>query len=651
MKLLSKSVSQFAFLLLSISLLSMGSIKPQRVALISSSGVNNDFRSWGEYDGILKELGWQYDKFRNTQITSFFSKSKDYDLLLTTSLWNYGDPQDMVALIPQWKGYLEAGGIVILTDMAYPPMCDWLSSLDPGLFIQYGDARKEIGDLSLLDTSSPSPFLSNPNPVGSFPYWAHFSKWGKNYQVWARTKGGTAVGLYAPIGSGIFIVTTGFALPPKMLENLYVNALRLKNGFDVQWKNAPRIIAPGKFEAELSVRNLRDKRIGIEVSYLIMDAETGEVVSKSDDNLIELAPSEEKLIRISLDCSKRGDFLAVARCRTEGMTTSLDYIHNFRVPPLVELSLNRAFFAHFDILKAKINITPFEEEKATVNLYVKDDSQKIYWEKSLTVKGEHIVEIPLKSLPVGSFTLIANVKTKSEQGEAKEGFIIEKINKPKTITKIGRKGEMLINGEFFFPLGTYHIGVEDFKKAKEIGFNCITSPIYGAEQKRLTPEQLQWHDSAFKEGLWVITELSEYIRGGRKNFEEAKSLVSQLRLHPATIVHYVIDEPMGGGISPEKVNEFCQLVKEVDPDHITFVNEVPGEVVKYAGIGDVTGTDPYPIGAGVPDSLAWVGEAVESAVQASKGKPVWGVIQAHRQPPANSRNRFPTPEELRCMSY
>jgi hypothetical protein len=210
---------------------------------------------------------------------------------------------------------------------------------------------------------------------------------------------------------------------------------------------------------------------------------------------------------------------------------------------------------------------------------------------------------------------------------------------------------LLVNGKPFFPLGTYHIGEEDFKKAKEMGFNCVTSPIYAPEQKELTPEQLSWHNSAYKEGLWVITELSEYIRGGRWNFEEAKAMVSQLRLHPATIAHYVIDEPLGCGIGVEKVRDFCQLVKEVDPEHITFVNEVPGAVVNYAGIGDVTGTDPYPIGARMPKSLAWVGEAVESAVRASKGKPVWAVIQAHRQPPANSQNRYPTPEKIRCMSY
>jgi hypothetical protein len=46
--------------------------KPKRVAVISSSGVNNDFRSWGEYDDRLRVLGWEFDKFRNTELGKFF---------------------------------------------------------------------------------------------------------------------------------------------------------------------------------------------------------------------------------------------------------------------------------------------------------------------------------------------------------------------------------------------------------------------------------------------------------------------------------------------------------------------------------------------------------------------------------------------------
>jgi hypothetical protein len=74
-------------------------------------------------------------------------------------------------------------------------------------------------------------------------------------------------------------------------------------------------------------------------------------------------------------------------------------------------------------------------------------------------------------------------------------------------------------------------------------------------------------------------------------------------------------------------------------------------VVRYAKTGNIIGTDPYPIGSSVPENLSTVGKAVQKTVEETGGRPVWAVIQAHRQPPPHSPNRFPTPEEIRCMAY
>ncbi|MGE5483080.1 MAG: hypothetical protein ACM3VX_09305, partial [Bacteroidota bacterium] len=46
------------------------------------------------------------------------------------------------------------------------------------------------------------------------------------------------------------------------------------------------------------------------------------------------------------------------------------------------------------------------------------------------------------------------------------------------------------------------------------------------------------------------------------------------------------------------------------------------------------------------------GRATRQALAATRySKPVWTAIQAHRLPPAGSTNRWPTPDELRAMSY
>lgn len=649
----SKCIGALIILPLSLFLFvssSLGGVKPRRVALISSSGVNNDFRSWGEYDTQLQALHWQYKKFRNTELDKFFSKSLDYDLVLTTSLWNYGDPQNMESFVPEWRKFLERGGIVILTDMAYPPMCDWLSSLDPELSIQYGDASRDLGPSAQLDPSTSSPFLRTPNYIGNFSYWAHFPRWGKKYSVWAKTKGATALGLYALLGKGVLILTTGFGFSPQMLENLYTNALILKNGVDIHWQKAPPVMPPGEFQGEIVVKNLRDKEVKLQLQFSLKDVKEKTLFASAYKERL-LPPESDKILAVTLPCPGRGNFLAVAQYKTEEMESYQEISHNFNVPPLVELVLNRKVFARSDKMKITIRTAPKKGEKVNCQILILDESSKVRWGRKWEAKEEENLALPLRSYPPGEYRLRIIAETKSEKSSQERRFKVSIEERPAVITKIGKKGELLLNGKPFFPLGTYHIGSEDFLQAKKMGFNCVTSPIYGGEQRELTPEQLAWHNSAHKAGLWVIAELSEYIRGGRLNFEEAKEIISQIRLHPATIAHYVIDEPQGGGISRETVAQFCGLVKDVDPEHITFVNEVPGAVSAYAGIGDVTGTDPYPIGRETPRSLAWVGEAVENALKASEGKPVWAVIQAHRQPPTNSSNRYPTPEELRCMSY
>ncbi|MEJ7615349.1 MAG: hypothetical protein SQA66_17125, partial [Candidatus Fervidibacter sacchari] len=262
-----------------------------------------------------------------------------------------------------------------------------------------------------------------------------------------------------------------------------------------------------------------------------------------------------------------------------------------------------------------------------------------------------VISLPAHSLKPGQYLVRAEATSGGEKQTVEAVFEISDLKSVPTVVRIGARGELLVNGKVFFPIGTYHVGIEDLKRVKELGFNCVTGPIYAGDQSELTPDQKAWHDEAYKQGLFVITELSEYIRGGRRNFEQARKIVSQLRVHPATIVHYAIDEPHGYGISPDAVRKFCQVIAETDPEHPTFVNEVPGVVTQYANIAHITGTDPYPIGSGVPESLSWVGNAVKQTVEAAGGRPVWAVIQSHRQPPPHSDNRFPTPEEIRCMAY
>jgi len=621
--------------------------KPKRVAVVSSSGVNNDFRSWGEYDGHLQVLGWEFDKFRNTELEKFFERAQDYDFVLTTSLWNYGDPQDMRKFVHHWRRYLEAGGIIVLTDMAYPPMCDWLPALSEDLSISYGDASRDLGtEKASLEASRLSRFLLKPNRVEALNFWPHFPKWGKGYTVWAWTKAGTAVGLVAPIGRGVLIVTTAWAFSPEMLENLYANAITLKSGVWAEFVGVPEEVAPSTKSVHLLFENLREQPKTVEVTLTVRRGqETLKVVRSLQ---VPLKGRESKMVSLPVAFGWRGKLDWVATINLpEGEV--IEVSQPVRIPELTELRLKRTVFVGSDKVEIFVRLNPLQGQKGKAIVTVRQQGNAPVFTSTLT--SSKVISLPAYSLKPGQYLVRVEATGGREKQTVEAVFGISDLKSVPTFVRIGARGELLVNGKAFFPIGTYHVGLEDLKRVRELGFNCVTGPIYASDQRELTPDQKAWHDEAHKQGLFVITELSEYIRAGRRNYEQARQLVSQLRIHPATIVHYAIDEPMGGGISPETVRKFCQVIAETDPEHPTFVNEVPGAVVQYADIAHITGTDPYPIGSGVPENLSWVGKSVKQAVGAAGGRPVWAVIQAHRQPPPNSANRFPTTEEIRCMAY
>ncbi|MCX7599425.1 MAG: hypothetical protein N2512_11270 [Armatimonadetes bacterium] len=627
---------------------------PRRVAVISSSGVDNDFRSFHEYDGCLANLRWPYDKFRNTELSSFFEKADEYDLVLTTSLWNYGDPQDLVGMIPRWKAYLSRGGVVILTDMAYAPMCDWLGAWDPGLAIEYADATRDLGSAqAALDVAQPSTFLSTPNPIKVLFYWAHFCRFGERYKVWAQTKAGTAIGLVAQVERGSLIVTTAWALSPDALLNVYTNALAVRTGF-LATLTIPEEMPPGIVRANVQLESLRDEVLQTETQIDVQTPE-GAILQASPWVAVSLPPLGRQEVGVEVPCEARGNFRVVVNCRGPDWHQEAMAVRILKVPALVEVHLPRTIFLRTDEVSFAVRVAPRIGEEARVTIEVAPASGRPTIQRTISARSLQQPNIVLGQLPVGAYEVSAAAETdggaRDERGEAKASFEVVDLDRPAMVTAVGQNGEVLLNGEPVFLLGSYHVGTEDLATIKELGFNCVTGPIYGGEQSEITAGQLSWHDEAYRRGLGVITELSEFIRGGRRNYGQVKALVSRLRVHPATIAHYTIDEPAGGGISPEDVQRHVNVVREADPEHVTIVVEVPGQATTYANLADLTGVDPYPIGAAAPASLAGVGAAIRELVSASLGRPVLGVIQAHRQPPPNSANRYPTPEELRCMAY
>jgi len=616
---------------------------PARTAVISSSGVNDDFRSWNEYDDTLKSLGWAFDKYRNTELPALAKKIGDYNLILTTSLWNYGDPQDMTTYITAIRQYLNNGGIVVLTDMSYPSQCDWLQTMDPSLSLSYTDANKTIGAKSQLSSTQPSSIMKYPNVLNGFYYWAHYPNWGKRWTVLLQTEAGTALMLGAKVGRGALIATTTWALSGPALQNVYALAQQIEHGVVLSLNLPTAIPYPGTLHGDLTIRNIENTVRRIQLRFDVSGAE-GEGQSQSRPILL---PANEMVTeRILFPIKGRGRF-EVRVSPFAGLTLDQSCF----VPPLLSIHCNRYILTRSDDLNVSVKISsaPDMLAKTRLKVWLKSGDKTVVLAQK-PVSATNSFTVSGSKLSIGAWRLTAAVIGDGEKGSQETTVEVRNIKHPPSLCKVSRRGYILANGKPFFPLGVYHVGTDDLPTIRRMCFNCTTGPIYGSHETMMNDGEKAFMKEAHRQGLWVIQELSDYLRTPNRNFDNLRRIVSELRLQPATLFYYAIDEPDPNTLTPKRVSRECEVIQKADPQHPTYVLEVPG-IVKYAQCGDITGVDPYPIGSSKNEDLTGFAQAIAYTVRAAQGRPVVVAIQAHRQPPVGSQNRYPTPEEIRCMSY
>jgi len=621
-----------------------GQDAPARVAVLSSSGVDGDRRSWNEYDDRLNSLGWAFEKFANTELPSLLERSGEFDLILGTSLWNYGDPVDMTRHAAALREYMEAGGVLVLTDMSYGPMCDWLPALGEGLEIRASNANEELGADAQVDAGQKTPVLAVPHRIGGMNHWAHITQWGDAYTVLLRTKARTALMLGANIGSGALIVTTTVGLDGAGLENVWSAAQGLKDGL-VVYPSLPETLPwPGELRGELLVENLLDSARVLTGPKGVIE---GGAAADVAPGTATVPPHSQRAIAISLPLDERGEFVVQL-----ALTPNVSITHTCTVGPLLTVRCNRTVLARGDelVVTARVSADELALEAATWHLSLRHEDRRVALADG-PASAERAFRLPAADLDPGDWELAVSAEAGDERDEQLIPLRVVEVGGPPSPSRIGEHGELIVNGEPMLPLGTYHVGAGDLATLRDMGFNCATGPMFSGHAIEMDTGQRDWMDEAARLGIGAIQELSDYVRVPDRDFEHLRRMVSELRLHPATIAHYAVDEPSLGGLTPELISEMCAVIREADPDHPALVLDVPGAANAYAQCADIASTDPYPIGSAVPETLESVGSTVDALVAASGGRPVWVALQGHRQPPAGSANRYPTPAEVRCMSF
>lgn len=261
------------------------------------------------------------------------------------------------------------------------------------------------------------------------------------------------------------------------------------------------------------------------------------------------------------------------------------------------------------------------------------------------------------------------------------------------VSSINTNGNMVIDGQPFFPLGIYSvIGVDEssaylitqkgkvpfteqlarswFKTIKDAGFNMVQSytipAFYGGKNKTIEKrmEGLKiFMDYAHDAELKVMSNIYGSIMVAlpdkeikrkeeiKRRKKEVKAHVEIAKNHPALAVYYIADEAFPAGVSKEQIKFFYDFIKGMDTIHPTLLVEcsVPG-FPAYKRVTDIFAPDIYPIDEAYPADISCIANRLDFIKTIQRGKPpkphLWAVLQIY-----NKGKRFPTQEELRAMSF
>jgi hypothetical protein len=249
----------------------------------------------------------------------------------------------------------------------------------------------------------------------------------------------------------------------------------------------------------------------------------------------------------------------------------------------------------------------------------------------------------------GQYEITAVARNAAGRELGWRSLMLTRVSKfPARKAYIDRHRRLIVDGEPFFPLGTYWSGIKTNEMAiyGKSPFNCIM-PYADVGRAGL--------DLAYANGVRVIYSVKDLYVGHRgiKTETEARQRITQtvntLKDHPAIIAWYINDElPL---TMRDELTAHRRWLEELDPSRPTWVVLYQYDQVRdYLPTFDIIGTDPYPIPKDSPaKALHWTRTTVEQTFSA---RCVWMVPQifdwtSYKKP----NGRPPTLAEMRCMAW
>lgn len=302
------------------------------------------------------------------------------------------------------------------------------------------------------------------------------------------------------------------------------------------------------------------------------------------------------------------------------------------------------------IAKAALDPALLPSVRVSVSVRRADQEQPLA-EHSVVPAQEMSQTLDIAGLPRGRYEVRAQfllngrvVSEKLHRFRVHEPFALEPWE-PAVRTSV-TTDRVLLNGRPFLGRLLFHAAANESTRGH--GFNMVQ--CWGGDPNPV--ESIGKHlDACAEAGMYGSVALfnNQYLLPGREfNLEHLREVVLRYKDHPALLMWDLVDEPDGCDITPAAVETAARLVRELDPNHIVWVNLCrPTMATDYLASQDLWSFDTYPIPSqGLQGYLNWL-DITDRLLRGRK--PLGTCLQTYQY--SRDRLRMPTPDELRASAY
>ena len=214
------------------------------------------------HDKTFEELGWPSHKWQNLYVGRLAENLDGYDMVIGSVLYNLANPQDFKVYRSQWLGFLERGGVIVVSGpQDTVAQWDWI----PDLGADFHFTLKTFKAFQKRsDWTNPDAEL-NFGPVSAA--WAQFSSWSPKWTVTNHNANGKPIVLYQEVGKGLIVVATTYQsmfTRPQDLAKIWSFARRGTEQSPLQiTKRSWGKKAFGPSKVDFTVRNRSDQPIDL----------------------------------------------------------------------------------------------------------------------------------------------------------------------------------------------------------------------------------------------------------------------------------------------------------------------------------------------------------------------------------------------------